>query len=227
VRDSDKLVGYRESKYKPETLDPLSVSLDNSKINLPVDVVTMPTTNVNVLGEQSVNVLTVPENQTVVVSGSTVSLDVNVLSTPATQPVQITGSSVTQNVSVQGIPDVNIATVSVPIDTQLTKRKQTTEQVLLSVAVAASGNATTGWLDTDGFDESAFTVLSQSLNHKVSVYWSNDGGGTHGAEYDILPQSNQQHRAVIVQNKARYIKLRIDNTHTATQTFTAWLYRKS
>lgn len=130
---------------------------------------------------------------------------------------QITESSTTLNAS----------NVIQPIDIQ--SHLQTTIQThnAVSVATVTASNGTS-WLDTDGFDKIAVTLLNDaSTSSSLSIQWSSDGTTIQGYDLSIIPTGTGQQRSAITDTKMRYARIQIYNGDTAAHTMSAWAYLKS
>lgn len=105
---------------------------------------------------------------------------------------------------------------------------QTTIQTHNAVSIATqTASVQTSWIDCDGFDKVAITLLNDAaLSARVDVYWSNDGSTQHGYETAIVASSTQQ-KAGIIDTKARYLKLAPVNLDAASHTMSAWAYLKA
>jgi hypothetical protein len=114
--------------------------------------------------------------------------------------------------------------VIVPVDIQA--RLASTIQTHNAVSVAASGNSTSSWIDTDGFLEIAVTVLSDLAKFNITIQWSNDGNSLQGSDWDVKV-STKTNDSVSVTTKARYARLFLYNSDTATHIMSAWAYLKA
>jgi hypothetical protein len=113
-----------------------------------------------------------------------------------------------------------------PIDVQ--SRLQTTIQTHNAVSVAATtGTSDSSWIDTDGFNELAITLMNDATtNSSADLYWSHDGSSIHGVEANFIPSDGIQKKVANTITKARYMKLHIFNTDAASHTMSAWAYLK-
>jgi hypothetical protein len=111
-----------------------------------------------------------------------------------------------------------------PVDIQ--SRLQTTIQTHNAVSVAASGFSASSWIDCEGFDKLAGTMMNDaSTNSYVSVFWSNDGVNTHGNEL-VFSTNTLNLKYFETPIKSRYARLVIGNSDTVAHTMSAWAYLK-
>jgi hypothetical protein len=105
---------------------------------------------------------------------------------------------------------------------------QTTIQTHNAVSVGANGWSESSWLDTDGFDKIAFTLLNDSTtNSSAQIIWSNDGINKHGVEAVAFTTGDVGKRSGISDLKARYCKLSLNNADAIAHTMSAWAYLKA
>ena len=127
------------------------------------------------------------------------------------QDVQLTGSNIPE---AQAIPY------------QIVKRKQTTIQTHNQVSVGASTGSNSAWIDCNGFDKVAFTLLNDTTaSNQANADWSNDGINVHAQEV-ILATSTQKERPTITDTKARYVRFYVYNGDTVAHIMSAWAYLK-
>lgn len=109
--------------------------------------------------------------------------------------------------------------------TQISERKTQTIQTHNAVNIGPSSNSASAWIDCNGFDQINVTMLNDaSTNSKVSIHWSHDGTNLHGQDFEILPQNSLKERVVRTGVKARYARIVVINTDTASHTISAWVY---
>lgn len=122
--------------------------------------------------------------------------------------------------------NVNASAVIQPVDVQA--RYTQTIQTQNGQAVGASTFHDSSWIDCNGFDRIAITVLNSgaTANH-VHLHWSHDGSALHGMDSNMIPSTVDQYRAGETLVKARYVRVRLNNGHTAPVTMSAWAYLKA
>lgn len=122
--------------------------------------------------------------------------------------------------------EVNGSTIMQPMDVQF--RLQTTIQTHNAVSVAATTGISAGsWIDCNGFDKIAFTLLNDAATaSSADLQWSNDGTNQHGLEAGVIPGNTQRYKQGIADVKARYCRLVLGNTDAAAHTMSAWAYLK-
>jgi hypothetical protein len=109
--------------------------------------------------------------------------------------------------------------------TDLQARLQTTIQTHNAVSVAASAWSSSAWIDMDGFDRVAITMLNDaSTTSSITIDWSNDGTTIHGNE--SAGNDTKKQRAVEYAIKARYARINLNNGDTVAHTMSAWAYLK-
>jgi len=116
--------------------------------------------------------------------------------------------------------------IQVPMQKQsiLTKLVQVHNNVLIA---PNTWNISTGWIDCSKFDKLGITFLNDaSTSSAVSVLWSNDQSVSHGEEATLTPASVLR-RASVVDVKAPYVKLSIQNADTVAHTVSSWIYLKA
>lgn len=113
-----------------------------------------------------------------------------------------------------------------PIDIQ--SRLAQTIQTHNAVSVVASNYSSGSWIDCDGFDKLAITFSNDAATASfVDVSWSNDGTNTHANDSSVVANNSVQRKTGIVDIKARYAKLTINNLDTVAHTMSAWAYLKA
>ncbi len=126
--------------------------------------------------------------------------------------VQLTGSNIPE---AQAIPY------------QIVKRKQTTIQTHNAVSIAAGAISIGSWIDCNGFDKLAITLLNDATtSSQVHVYWSNDGVNNQGYDEAVVANNTISLKAGITDVKARYARLYVHNGDTVAHTMSAWAYLK-
>jgi hypothetical protein len=117
--------------------------------------------------------------------------------------------------------------IILPVDVQA--RYPQTIQTHNAVNVPAnSGSTQSTWIDCGNFDKVAFTVLNDvATNNNADVHWSNDGIVMHGVEGNAISPGTNQYRVVLLDVKARYVRLRVNNADAAAHTMSAWAYLKA
>jgi hypothetical protein len=107
-------------------------------------------------------------------------------------------------------------------------RKQQYKPGLTGQIIPANNTGETAWIDTDGFDKVAFTYISDAASSNTAhVLFSNDNTNIHDIVLNALPTQAVKERGLVVETRARYVKLRIaNNDGAAPHTFNAWAYLK-
>lgn len=115
-----------------------------------------------------------------------------------------------------------------PIEIQ--SRIASTIQTHNAVSIPLSGNSiTASFIDMDGFDKVAFTILCDNgtSTYSMNIMWSNDGTSQHGYE-SVLSVAAGVNRQAITDIKSRYMKVQVANADaSAAHTFSAWAYLKA
>ncbi|PLR84657.1 hypothetical protein CVD25_01080 [Bacillus canaveralius] len=125
------------------------------------------------------------------------------------QPVELSGSSIMNPVDIQA-------------------RYAATMQTHNAVSVGASATSSSSWIDTQGFDKIAATLINDaSTSSNVTLSWSNDGVSNHGDMSDFMPSGTQQRKAAITEIRARYVRVNVVNSDTVAHTMSAWVYLKA
>lgn len=109
------------------------------------------------------------------------------------------------------------------------KRSMLTIQTHNAVSIPLSAFSTNPiWVDCDGFDKVAMTLLSDTgaTPNSINVLWSNDGITQHGYE-GVLGSVAAANRQGITDVKARYCKLQVVNGDAAAaHTMSVWVLLK-
>jgi hypothetical protein len=129
--------------------------------------------------------------------------------------------------SAGGAINTNIASTDImqPVDIQ--SHYQTTIQTHNAVSVATVTISHSAWIDTNGFDKVAITMLnSAATSSYIDLYWSNDGINVHGANYS-QQSSTALSKAFEIPTQARYLRISLYNANTASNTMSAWAYLKA
>jgi hypothetical protein len=123
---------------------------------------------------------------------------------------------------------VSITTAN-PLPINIQSRYSQTIQTHNAVSIGASQWSTsTTWIDCDGFDKIAFTLLNDAIvTSSGNILWSNDGVAQHGEEVSVLATNNLIRKTGITDVKARYAKLSINNGDASAHTISAWAYLKA
>jgi hypothetical protein len=148
---------------------------------------------------------------------------VNKMPTKSGAYVYLEDGSNANQVYVANQIDTNIQ----PVDIQ--SRLATTIQTHNAVSVALSSNSLQStWVDCDGFDKLAVTLLNGAVGQmSADVYWSNDGTSNHGFTKDVV-NINSTLGSGITDIKARYAKIAVVNGDSAAaHTMSAWAYLKA
>jgi hypothetical protein len=127
------------------------------------------------------------------------------------------------------VSNVNVSSSDIIVPTDKQSGLQKTIQTHNAVSVALSSNSTSStWIDCDGFDKLAITLLNDAgTSSFANAYWSNDGVSTHGMD-TVIAASTQQQKAGVVDVKARYLKVLVGNSDaTLAHTMSAWAYLKA
>jgi hypothetical protein len=137
-------------------------------------------------------------------------------------PVTIAGAE-----SGNGALDTNLKASEIiqPVDIQA--RYSQTIQTHNAVSVGASGSSASNWINCDGFDNVAVSLLNDaSATNKVDVAWSHDGINQHTFE-TVCNTTSAKYNVGEVGIKAQYCKLVLINSDTASHTMSAWAYLKA
>jgi hypothetical protein len=112
--------------------------------------------------------------------------------------------------------------------TKVTLRNAKTIQTHNAVSVAANGKSVSAWIDGDGFENLAITLLNDATtSSRVDIWWSNDGTNHQATDSSVIPSGTSTHRSGIVVTKARYFKVSVFNEDDlAAHTMSAWAYLK-
>ncbi len=132
-------------------------------------------------------------------------------------------------INADGSQNVSLVSSNVAQPVDIQARLSQTIQTHNAVSVALSGNSQSAWLDCDGFDKIAFSLINDaSTNSSMDVYWSNDGTNIHATERVIATGAGTNRQPVETGTKARYYKVRINNEDAAlAHTMSAWAYLKA
>jgi hypothetical protein len=126
-----------------------------------------------------------------------------------------------------GSVNTNLASTTImqPVDIQ-SHYSQTIQTHAAAVVPPSSWNGPT-WIDTNGFNEIAVSLLNDSATtSSISIEWSNDGTTKHGTE-SVAPNGAFKERVGSATTKARYAKVSIWNGDTIAHTMSAWAYLKA
>jgi hypothetical protein len=129
----------------------------------------------------------------------------------------------------KSVSNVNVASSDIIVPTDKQSGLQKTIQTHNAVSVALSSNSLQStWVDCDGFDKLAVTLLNGTVGQmSADVYWSNDGTNNHGFTKDVV-NINSTLGSGVTDIKARYVKLAVVNgDSTAAHIMSAWAYLKS
>jgi hypothetical protein len=124
-----------------------------------------------------------------------------------------------------GAMSTNLASTDImqPVDIQ--SHYQTTIQTHSGMMIAPSAASTSSWVDTNGFDRIALTLLNDAATTSVSQFvWSHDGTTQHGI--DDVVTSTSKWKTYEAATKARYVRVYVSNSDTAAHTMSAWVYLK-
>lgn len=134
----------------------------------------------------------------------------------------------TDPISGNPIPKTSFGFSSVQVPTEIQSRTTKTIQTHTATSIGAGATtANAAFIDVDGYSELAVTMLNDAGTATiVYAYWSNDGTTTHGIEQIIATGTSMQ-RVGIVTTKARYVKVAINNTDTASHVISAWAFLKA
>lgn len=111
---------------------------------------------------------------------------------------------------------------------RLNSHLQKTIQTHNAVSVAGSnGTSASSWIDTDGFDKLAVTLLNDaSTSSSITIFWSNNGSTSHGID-DNLVNNTVNVKSTILDTKSRYAMIRLNNADAAAHTMSAWVLLKA
>jgi hypothetical protein len=113
-----------------------------------------------------------------------------------------------------------------PMGGEYRKQKMTQTHSGINI-IANSFNVSTSWIDTDGFDKVALTMLNDAnATCSMDLFWSHDQSTIQGKEVAALSSSAVRERAGVVDTKARYMKVVVVNGDAAPHVFSSWIYLK-
>lgn len=125
---------------------------------------------------------------------------------------------------------ISSSDIAVPTDQQSKYQKtiQTHAGVSLTTGSSSSQGNLTNFVDCDGFNDISLTLMNDAATgNSADIQWSNDGVNIHGYDYGVIPSGTTQYKAGSTSVKARYFKVRINNTDTATHVMSAWAFLKA
>lgn len=103
-----------------------------------------------------------------------------------------------------------------------------TVQTHNGVSIPPSGNnASTGWIDTDGYDKVAFVLKNDAtIASSIDIRWSFDGSTIHGVDFAQL-SGTSQYKTMITDTRARYFQIVAYNGDSAAaHVLNVWGYLK-
>jgi hypothetical protein len=114
--------------------------------------------------------------------------------------------------------------VMLPVDNQ--SNYQQTIQTHTGVTIPANGYVNGNWIDAQGFDKVALSILNDAdVSTTYGVHWSHDGSGYHGV--DAVGSTTSRMSNTLLDTKARYFRVYVTNKDTAlAHTVSAWAYLK-
>ena len=148
------------------------------------------------------------------------SFDINRFSPRNGRVIREDGSVVNEADGINDDGSQNVRTVG---------RKSITIKTHNAVSVPASGQSASEWIDCEGYEKIAFTIMNEgTYTSSANVQWSHDGVNMQGQE-DTIPFNNStaRYRAAEVFVKAKYCRLNITNGDTSARTISAWAYLKA
>ena len=124
-----------------------------------------------------------------------------------------------------GHANIQEAGIMLPVDIQ--SHYAQTVQLYNAVNVPLSGSVSSAWIDTNGFDRLATTVLISGVTSStIQFVWSNDGVAQHGVENALADVNGFKVAETTV--KARYVRLFfLNGDATNARTMSAWFYLKA
>lgn len=126
--------------------------------------------------------------------------------------------TVSQRVSLSG------SNVIQPVDIQ--SRYSQTIQTHNAVSVGANNYSVGSWIDTNGFDKIAVSLLNDgAFICSIDVHWSNDGVTQHS--WETGASSSGSSKNAIFDTKARYARVKLVNGEAAAHVMSAWVYLKA
>jgi hypothetical protein len=117
-----------------------------------------------------------------------------------------------------------------PLIARIQSKYSKTVQTHSAVSIALSAwNTSATWIDCDGFDKIALTLLNDAATGStVNVLWSHDGVTQQGEDSSVITTGNLIRKAGVTDVKARYAKVSINNADaTAAHVMSAWAYLKA
>lgn len=138
------------------------------------------------------------------------------------------GDQVRMNANGDVVTPVEVygSNIQLPVDIQshLTTTIQT--QVAVTVAATTGVNLSTAWVDTNGYTSISSTVRSDATHAmSLKLVWSNDGTNIHNTQTVATGTGFDQ--GGVVDTRARYVKVQIENTDAAAHVMNAWVYLKA
>lgn len=122
--------------------------------------------------------------------------------------------------------NVNASAVIQPVDVQA-RYAQTIQTHSATVITPSTTSVQSSWMDCNGFDKVAITLLNDAATSSdSSISWSHDGSTVQGKE-TVLASASQKERCGVVDIKARYAKVSVTNFDAAPHTISAWVYLKA
>jgi hypothetical protein len=121
---------------------------------------------------------------------------------------------------------VNIGGSDYQAAVDIQNRYQKTVQAHNNASIAATSYTSSEWIDTQGFNEIAITLLNDATtSSNCEILWSHNASTRHGTEIGVSSGTGRD-RTASVTTKARYVKLNVYNADTTTHTFSSWIYLK-
>lgn len=120
-----------------------------------------------------------------------------------------------------------IIATDIQLPTEIQSRRTQTIQTHNAVSLpATTGSSASAWIDTDGFNEIAITMLNDATtNTVIDIGWSNDGITMHGLDFGTA--TNVKYKALRYTTVARYVRVVVTNTDASAHTVSAWAYLKA
>lgn len=115
------------------------------------------------------------------------------------------------------------------VQTKQLSRKQSTIQTHNAVSITATTvTANANWIPCDGYDKIGVSLLNDaSTSSSVSIFWSYDNATTHGQDKDFIPAGTINTVSGVVDVKAPFFKVAVNNRDTTTHVMSAWAYLKA
>ena len=119
------------------------------------------------------------------------------------------------------------STIRLPVDVQsrYPQTIQTHSGVMIGPTPATNSS---GWMDCSEYNHIAVTALSSGNGIVAEVQWSNDGVNRHGGRGSkVINAPALNDGDGIVETRAKFFRVVLQNTNTEPQTMSTWAYLKA